>query len=55
VAWLVVGAIVGFSIGLFTDQSLKEDIMDMAYRNNPSETWAYHGGGSSNGGTLAWA
>jgi RHS repeat-associated protein len=55
VAWMVVGTIVGFSIGLFTDQPLGDDIRDVAYLDNPWESWAYDVGGSAKGGELSWA
>ncbi|HEX5730073.1 RHS repeat-associated core domain-containing protein, partial [Microbacterium sp.] len=58
VAWLVVGGVVGFLIGLglwiADEQSLGKSIEDMAYANNPWESWAYHEGGSHKGGDLAW-
>jgi RHS repeat-associated protein len=58
--WLVAGAAVGFGIGLFTDQDLGQDIEDVAYFNNPWETWAYSqegprfGSGREPWGDLAW-
>ncbi|SDL55829.1 toxin TcdB middle/N-terminal domain-containing protein [Tessaracoccus oleiagri] len=59
VGWLVVGAVVGFLIGvglwIADDQSIGKSIEDMAYTNNPWESWAYHVGGSHSGGTLAWS
>jgi hypothetical protein len=55
VAWMVVGAIVGIVASPFTDQSIGDDIRDVAYLDNPWESWAYDVGGSPNGGTLSWA
>lgn len=59
VGWLAVGAVVGFLIGvglwIADDQSIGKSIEDMAYTNNPWESWAYHVGGSHSGGTLAWS
>jgi RHS repeat-associated protein len=54
VAWLVVGALVGLAMAPFTDQSWTQDVKDVAYLNNPWETWAYDTGGSGNGGELSW-
>jgi RHS repeat-associated protein len=55
VVWLVVGAIVGLALAPFTDQSWKDDIRDVAYLDNPWESWAYHEGGDPKGGELSWA
>ena len=54
VAWLIVGAVVGLVAGIFTSQSIGQDIMDVAYYDNPWETWAYSVGGYATGGTLSW-
>lgn len=59
IAWLIVGGVVGFLIGIGLaiagEQSIGQSIEDMAYTNNPWETWAYEVGGSTKGGDLAWA
>jgi hypothetical protein len=55
VVWMVVGAIVGGVIGIFVNQDWTQSIEDVAYRDNPWETWAYDVGGSANGGKLSWA
>jgi RHS repeat-associated protein len=55
VAWMVVGAIVGGVVGLFVNQKWSQSVEDVAYRDNPWETWAYDVGGSANGGKLSWA
>ncbi len=58
IAWMVVGAVIGFLIGIPLAiagvQGLGTSIEDVAYRDNPWETWAYEVGGSGNGGVLAW-
>jgi RHS repeat-associated protein len=56
-AWLIAGGVVGFSIGIFTgNEDLGEDIEDVAYFDNPWETWAYQQEGPSDnvGGRLSW-
>lgn len=55
VAWLVVGFVVALIVSPFTDQGVGQDIMDIAYLNNPWETWAYSVGGTPNGGSLSYA
>lgn len=54
VAWLYIGFWVALVIAPFTDQPIGQDIMDVAYLNNPWETWAYSVGGTPSGGTLSW-
>jgi RHS repeat-associated protein len=54
VAWLYVGFWVALVLAPFTDQPIGQDIMDVAYYNNPWETWAYSVGGTPSGGTLSW-
>ncbi|WP_292833510.1 toxin TcdB middle/N-terminal domain-containing protein [Microbacterium sp.] len=58
VGWMVAGAVVGFLIGLGLwaagKQGLGTSINDMAYVNNPWESWAYHVGGGTERGALAW-
>jgi RHS repeat-associated protein len=58
IGWLVVGAIVGFLIGIplaiAGTQGLGQSINDVAYLDNPWESWAYDVGGSGSGGKLAW-
>lgn len=61
VAWFVVGTVVGIVAAPFTDQSIGDDILDVAYYNNPWETWAYKqmgpdpsGPDDTHGGTLSW-
>lgn len=54
VAWLIVGFIVALIVAPFTEQGIGQDIMDIAYLNNPWETWAYDVGGTPSGGTLSW-
>lgn len=53
--WLAVGAIVGAAATPFNDQSLSDNVMDMAYYNNPWETWAYtHADQDPDTGSLSW-
>ncbi|MGD1992825.1 MAG: toxin TcdB middle/N-terminal domain-containing protein [Anaerolineae bacterium] len=54
VAWLYIGFWVALVLAPFTEQPIGQDIMDVAYYNNPWETWAYSVGGTSGGGTLSW-
>lgn len=56
VAWLVVGAVVGAVAGLFllNKQSWTQSIEDVAYNDNPWESWAYDVGGSPTCGKLCW-
>jgi RHS repeat-associated protein len=56
VAWLVVGGIVGAIAGLFLlgKQSWWQSIEDVAYNDNPWESWAYDVGGSPKCGKLCW-
>lgn len=55
-SWLIGGAVVGFAVGLFTGQDLGQDIEDVAYFDNPWETWAYQQEGPSSnvGDELSW-
>ncbi len=57
--WLIVGSLVGLLLGLRIRQPLAQSIMDIAYYNNPWETWAYraHGPfkGQHHGGRLSWS
>ena len=54
--WLLAGGVAGFVIGLGTEQDIGRDIEDVAYFDNPWETWAYQQEGPSDnvGGTLSW-
>ena len=54
VAWLYIGFWVALVLAPFTEQPLGQDIMDVAYYDNPWETWAYSVGGTPSGGTLSW-
>lgn len=47
-------SLIGFLIGIFTHQDLGQDIMDVAYFNNPWETWVYSVGGTPDSGGLSW-
>lgn len=53
-AWLVVGGIVGGIAGIFVKQSWTQSVEDVAYNDNPWETWAYDVGGSPTCGKLCW-
>ena len=59
VPWLVVGGIIGFFIGIFAHQGLGNTIEDVAYYDNPWETWAYKQEGPTpsahHGGDFSWA
>jgi RHS repeat-associated protein len=55
VAWMIVGALVGLALAPFTEQSWKDDVRDVAYTDNPWESWAYGTGGDAKGGELSWA
>ena len=59
VAWLIVGAIVGGILGIFVSQPWRQSTEDMAYYNNPWETWAYKQEGPNpsghHGGKLSWS
>jgi hypothetical protein len=52
--WEIVGAAVGCVLGLFVRQPLLRSIQDVAYLDNPWETWAYQFGGTPDGGALCW-
>ena len=54
VAWLVVGAVVGGVAGIFANQKWTQSVEDVAYNDNPWETWAYDVGGSPKCGKLCW-
>jgi RHS repeat-associated protein len=55
--WLIGGAVVGSALGLVVPgQDLGQDVEDVAYYDNPWETWAYQQEGPSAdvGGKLSW-
>jgi RHS repeat-associated protein len=54
VAWLVVGAVVGGILGIFVNQKWTQSVEDVAYNDNPWESWAYDVGGSPTCGKLCW-
>ena len=57
--WLPFGALLGCLLGLFVKQPLLLSMWDMAYYNNPWETWAWRWYGPPkgihHGGLLSWA
>jgi hypothetical protein len=57
--WLPLGAVLGCLFGIFVKQSLLLSMWDMAYYNNPWETWAWRcygpPKGIHHGGLLSWA
>ena len=57
--WLPFGAVLGCLLGLFVKQPLLLSMWDMAYYNNPWETWAWRWYGPPkgihHGGLLSWA
>lgn len=59
VLWLLPGLLVGAVLGLFVKQPLGQSIMDVAYFDNPWETWAWRAygpeRGKHHGGLLSWA
>jgi hypothetical protein len=55
VAWLVLGTIAATVLAPFARQSWYQTVSDIAYLDNPWETWAYKRGGSPNGGRCSWA
>lgn len=58
IAWMIVGGVVGFLIGIplaiAGTQSLGQSIEDVGYFDNPWESWAYDIGGTPAGGKLSW-
>jgi hypothetical protein len=55
ITWFVVGAIVGTVVSIFAKQSWYQTVVDIAYLDNPWETWAYKVGGTPRGGRFSWA
>lgn len=59
VVWLAIGILVGCILGLFVKQPLAQSIADVAYYDNPWETWAWRTYGPEvgkrHGGLLSWA
>lgn len=53
-AWFVLGALVGTLLWPFARQSWYQTVTDVAYLNNPWETWAYKRGGRPTRGRLSW-
>lgn len=57
--WLPFGAVLGCLFGIFVKQPLLLSMLDMAYYNNPWETWAWRWYGPPkgihHGGLLSWA
>ena len=57
--WLPFGALLGCLLGFFVKQPLLLSMWDMAYYNNPWETWAWRWygppKGMHHGGLLSWA
>lgn len=54
ITWFVVGALIGSCVSLFVKQSWFQTVTDMAYLDNPWETWAYKVGGSPTAGRFSW-
>jgi RHS repeat-associated protein len=54
IVWMVVGAVVGGILGIFVNQKWAQSVEDVAYNDNPWETWAYDVGGSPKCGKLCW-
>jgi len=57
--WVPIGAALGCLLGIFVKQPLLLSILDMAYYNNPWESWAWRWyglpKGIHHGGLLSWA
>jgi len=52
--WFLVGAIVGTFVSLGRKQSWYQTVTDIAYLDNPWETWAYKIGGTPRKGKYSW-
>ena len=54
VAWFVLGVLVGTVVAPFAKQSWYQTVTDIAYLDNPWETWAYKKGGHPTRGRFTW-
>jgi hypothetical protein len=54
VAWFLLGALAGTLMAPFAKQSWYQTVTDVAYLDNPWETWAYKRGGHAAGGRFSW-
>jgi len=54
VVWLLAGGVVALVLAPFARQPFMQTVLDIAYIDNPWETWAYRAGGSADGGRLSW-
>jgi hypothetical protein len=54
VAWFVLGTLVGTLVAPFAKQSWYQTVTDIAYLDNPWETWAYRRGGHPRRGRFSW-